>query len=228
MSLRPRLKMVADMVRRGSLIADIGTDHGYLPAWLVKSGKCPGGIAADLRKSPLENARETLRIYDVESKVKLRLSDGLDSVLADECDDIVFAGMGGTLIVELLERTPWVKNNKKRLILQPMTHSEDVRKFLCENGFSILFENACKDDGRDYIAICAEYTGDVISKDGLYYYIGNHPFENNEASLNYSKKQMFRVKKRAESLQNANIQSDELTYLSKILDKFKEVQPWQE
>ena len=75
MSLRPRLKMVADMVRSGSRIADIGTDHGYLPAWLVKSGKCTGGIAADLRKSPLENAAETLRIYDVEDKISLRLSE---------------------------------------------------------------------------------------------------------------------------------------------------------
>lgn len=228
MSLRPRLKMVADMVRRGSLIADIGTDHGYLPAWLVKSGKCPGGIAADLRKSPLENAKETLRIYDVEDKVMVRLSDGLDSVLSDECDDIVFAGMGGTLIVELLQRTPWVKDKAKRLILQPMTHSEDVREFLSENGFTILEENACHDDGRDYIAICAEYSGEKAVKDGLYYYIGIHPIENNLPSLNYAKKQIYRVRKRAESLEKAGIESQELDYLSEILDKFKEVQPWQE
>ena len=82
MSLRPRLKMAADMVRCGSSLADIGTDHGYLPAWLVKSGKCKSAVAADLRKSPLENAAETIRIYGVEDKVSLRLSDGLDCILA--------------------------------------------------------------------------------------------------------------------------------------------------
>lgn len=228
MSLRPRLKMVADMVRCGSLIADIGTDHGYLPAWLTKSGKCPGGIAADLRKSPLENAKETLHIYGVEDKVKLRLSDGLDSVLPHECDDIVFAGMGGTLIVELLSRTPWVKDKNKRIIAQPMTHSEDVREFFITNGFLIIEEDACYDDGRDYIAICAEYTGDIIQKDGLYYYIGCHPVEGNASSLNYAKKQIFRVRKRAESLKEAGINSPEAEKLFSILQKFKEVQPWQE
>ncbi len=228
MSLRPRLKMVADMVRPGSLIADIGTDHGYLPAWLVKSGKCPGGIAADLRKSPLENARETLNIYGVEDKIQLRLSDGLDSVLPEECDDIVFAGMGGTLIVELLERTPWVKDSGKRIIVQPMTHSENVREFFCKNGFTVLCENACHDDGRDYICICAEFSGKNTKADGLYYYIGCHPLEDNISSLSYAKKQIFRVRKRADSLKKAGISSQELIELEKILTDFEEVQPWQE
>lgn len=151
MSLRPRLKMAADMVRCGSSLADIGTDHGYLPAWLVKSGKCKSAVAADLRKSPLENAAETIRIYGVEDKVSLRLSDGLDCILPEEADDIVFAGMGGTLIAQLMERTEWLKDKSKRVIVQPMTHSENVREYLIKNGFEILFENACRDDGRDYI-----------------------------------------------------------------------------
>ncbi len=227
MSLRPRLNMVANMVRHGSAIADIGTDHGYLPAFLVKSGKCPQGIAADLRKSPLENAKETLRIYGVEDKVKVRLSDGLDLILPQECDDIVFAGMGGTLIVELLQRTPWVKDTTKRIIVQPMTHSEDVRKYFCENGFKILEENACFDDGRDYIAFCAEYTGVNGNQNELYYYIGTHPIQNNSSSLNYCKKQLFRVEKRYTSLLNANIFSQERDTLEKVLSLFKEAPLWQ-
>ncbi len=228
MSLRPRLNMVANMVRQESAVADIGTDHGYLPAFLVKSGKCPEGIAADLRKSPLENAKETLRIYGVEDKVKVRLSDGLDLILPDECDDIVFAGMGGTLIVELLQRTPWVKDKAKRIIVQPMTHSEDVREYFCTNGFKILEENACFDDGRDYIAFCAEYTGQNESKNELFYYIGNHPIQNNNSSLNYAKKQIFRVKKRYTSLVNAQIFSQERDVLKTVLSQFEEVNLWQE
>ncbi len=227
MSLSKRLKMVADMVRCGSKVADIGTDHGYLPAHLTRSGKCPEGIAADLRKGPLENARETLHIYNVEDKVQLRLSDGLDSVLPHECDDIVFAGMGGTLIAELLNRTEWVKDKEKRIIAQPMTHSEDIRKFFVLNGFKIIEENACYDD-RNYIAICAEYTGEKEEKDDLYYYIGSHPITDNEASFNYAKKQILRVRKRAEALEKANIQSDEKDMLFKILKQVEEAQLWQE
>ena len=106
MSLSIRLKMAADMVRRGSKVADIGTDHGYLPAYLVKSGRCPSAVASDLRKSPLENAAETIRIYGVETQVSVRLSDGLDSILPDEADDIILAGMGGTLIAQRPFRSP--------------------------------------------------------------------------------------------------------------------------
>ncbi len=226
MSLRPRLKMVADMVRCGSRIADIGTDHGYLPAWLVKSGKCTGGVAADLRKSPLENAAETLRIYDVEDKISLRLSDGLDSVLCSEYDDVVFAGMGGTLIAEILERAVGLKDKSKRIIAQPNSHSEDVRKYLCENGFEIIEENACVDDRRDYIAFCAQYTGKVNDKTPLYYYLGTHPIEGNDASFRFAQKQLKHIKTRCEALEQNNIFTDEYYYLKEILKEFAEVQPW--
>ena len=227
MNLSKRLKMVADMVRCGSKVADIGTDHGYLPAHLIRSGKCPCGIAADLRTGPLENAKETLRIYGVEDKVQLRLSDGLDSVFSHECDDIVFAGMGGTLIAELIGRTEWLKDQTKRIIVQPMTHSEDIRRFFVTNGFKIIREEACQDD-RNYIAICAEYSGEIDVKDDLYYYIGCHPLKGNEASLNYAKKQISRLKKRAEALEKANIQSSEKTQLFEILKQVEEAQLWQE
>ena len=215
------------MVRCGSKVADIGTDHGYLPAHLTRSGKCPSGIAADLRKGPLENARETIGIYGVEDKVQLRLSDGLDSVLPHECDDIVFAGMGGTLIAELLDRTPWIKDKSKRIIVQPMTHSEDIRIFFVNNGFTIIREDACRDD-RNYVAICAEYSGEILKKDELYFHIGCHPIDGNEASLNYAKKQILRLRKRAEALEKANIQSQEKETLFKILKQIEEIGLWQE
>lgn len=228
MSLRPRLKMVADMVRCGSRIADIGTDHGYLPAWLVRSGKCIGGVAADLRKSPLENAAETLRIYGVEDKVTLRLSDGLNSVLCDEYDDVVLAGMGGTLIAEILEREEKLKDKSKRIIVQPNSHSENVRKFFCENGFTILAENACVDDRRDYLAFCAEYTGEENDKNELYYYLGSHPIDGNEASLRIAKKKIKLVKTRFEALENNGLIYEEYYRLKGVLEEFKEADLWQE
>ena len=118
------------MVRKGVVAADIGTDHAYLPSYLVLNGICPRAIACDLRRGPLENAAETLERMGAADRITLRLSDGLDELSAGEADDIIMAGMGGTLISRLLERTDWIKNKNIRLILQPMSHAEDVRLFL--------------------------------------------------------------------------------------------------
>lgn len=112
--LSPRLKTAADMVRKGVVAADIGTDHAYLPSYLVLSGICPRALACDLRKGPLENAAETLEHWNIADKISLRLSDGLDELSAGEADDIIMAGMGGILIAKLLERTEWVKNKKHK------------------------------------------------------------------------------------------------------------------
>ena len=221
MKLRPRLEMAADMVRPGSRFADIGTDHAYLPARLILSGTCPGGIASDLRKSPLENAAQTLRLYHIEGKVELRLSDGLDCISGDECDDIIFAGMGGTLIAEILRRTGWIKDKSKRFIFQPMSHSEDVRKYLCESGFKIIKENACVDDGRDYICFCAEYTGADERKSNLCYFTGAHPLPGNDASQRYFSRQIQWIKTRCTSLDKAGIHSEEYKYLKSVLDEYE-------
>ena len=137
LKLKPRLQMAADMVRTGSRLADIGTDHAYLPAALILGGRISSAIAADLRKGPLENAEATVRTYGIADRVQLRLSDGLKFVLPDEVDDIVIAGMGGILISEILSACPWIKDSSKRLVLQPQSHSEDVRKYLWDNGFEI-------------------------------------------------------------------------------------------
>ena len=92
--LSPRLKTAADMVRKGVVAADIGTDHAYLPSYLVLNGICPRALACDLRKGPLENAAETLERWNISDKITLRLSDGLDELSAGEADDIIMAGIG--------------------------------------------------------------------------------------------------------------------------------------
>ncbi|MBR0394184.1 MAG: SAM-dependent methyltransferase, partial [Alistipes sp.] len=108
--LDSRLSAVAELVREGKTVADIGTDHAYLLAYLLQQGKIKNGIAADLRKGPLENARKTLIESGELDKVRLVLSNGLDELSEGDCEDIVIAGMGGILIKEILERTPWVYN----------------------------------------------------------------------------------------------------------------------
>ncbi|MBQ7548250.1 MAG: SAM-dependent methyltransferase, partial [Clostridia bacterium] len=141
--LKPRLRMAAELVRDGVRIADIGTDHAYLPAALILEGRITGAVAADLRKGPLENAAQTVRANGLTDRISLRLSDGLANVSAGEADDIVIAGMGGILIAEILGACPFLKDGSKRYILQPQSHSEELRAFLWSSGFRIFGESAC-------------------------------------------------------------------------------------
>lgn len=221
LKLKPRLKMAADMVRTGSRIADIGTDHAYLPAALILEGKIPSALAADLRKGPLENAEATVRAYGIADKVQLRLSDGLKFVMPDEADDIVIAGMGGILIAEILSACPWIKDSSKRLILQPQSHSEDVRKYLWENGFEIIEESACFEDGKVYICMCAEYTGKTEAHSEAEILLGKFKDRNDECAKAFKEKKLKRVRVRLEALLKTQPDCAEAETLKKILDEVK-------
>lgn len=163
------------MVRRGNTVADIGTDHAYLPAYLVLNGIVPKALACDVRKGPLENAQKTVEHYGIDDKITLRLSDGFDGIEPFEAQDFVMCGMGGTLMEQLVSRAYWLKDKSKRIIVQPQSHAEDIRRFFVENGFEILFEDACIDGGKLYCAMVAEYTGKIIEKPISYIYTGELP-----------------------------------------------------
>lgn len=159
--LDPRLNLCAEMVRAGCKLADIGTDHAYLPCALAQAGKISSALACDINKKPLESGVETINRCDVGDIVKARLSNGLEQVSPDECDDIVIAGMGGELICSIIEKAPWLKSEEKHLILQPMTRSETLRSYLYQNGFEIKLEQAVESDRRLYTVMLAVYSGSV-------------------------------------------------------------------
>ena len=112
-----RLSLCADYVREGSRLADIGTDHGYLPIALCQSGKIPSALACDINPLPLRSAEENIARFGLSKKIQTRLSDGLKEVSPDEADDVVIAGMGGELIRDILTAAPWVKDGEKHLVL---------------------------------------------------------------------------------------------------------------
>lgn len=171
-NLDKRLSAVAALVRPGSRLADIGTDHAYLPVHLVETGVCPGAIASDIGAGPLDAARRTVTENELLSEIALRLGNGLVTVSAEEIDDIAIAGMGGETIVMILEAAQWVKDTRIRLILQPMTRAEDLRRWLLANGFSIIEEHLIVDGRHLYPVLAAEYTAAEPCVDELLIYGG--------------------------------------------------------
>ena len=140
-----RLLCCASMVQPGSRVADIGTDHGYLGIYLLQTGAARHVIACDLRKDPLENARRNAKLFGVDGKMELRLSDGLEKILPDEVDTVVMAGMGGDLIQKILSQCPWRKREGLQFILQPQSAGNVLRRWLCEDGFEIQREEPVQD-----------------------------------------------------------------------------------
>lgn len=199
LKLTNRLQAAADFVRSGCKTADVGTDHGYLPAFLVLNGITKSAIAADIGIGPLDNARKTVEKYSLEDNIQLILSDGLEKIPQDT-EEIIIAGMGGTLIAEILSKAGWIKQSNIHLILQPMTHSQDVREYLSENGFYIDDEKTCEDSGKVYIVISAFYSGKNEEKDGYYYHFGDKISAQNETDIAYIKRQYSYVKSRYQGL----------------------------
>ena len=148
MELSPRLQAVADQVPEGAVFADIGTDHAYLPVWLLLHGRIDHAIAADLREGPLARARETAAQYGVTDRVSFRLCDGLTGIRAGETDMIAIAGMGGETIASILAAAPWTRECK--LLLQPMTSFPDLRFWLQQNGYMIENEKVVREGERLY------------------------------------------------------------------------------
>lgn len=152
LELSPRLQLLADWVPPGAKLADVGTDHAYLPVWLALHGRVASAIASDLRKGPLERARQTGENYGA-AGVDYRLCDGLAAITAEECDTVVIAGMGGENIASILAAAPWTADGRHTLLLQPQTRAETLRGFLADNGYAIVREALVYDRGTIYPAM---------------------------------------------------------------------------
>lgn len=199
--LDKRLQMCADMVSGSGIICDVGTDHAYLAAELILSGKCRKVIASDVKKGPLEAARNTIEKYGVADKVELILSDGLENIPMDGVTDVVIAGMGSETIIDILEKCDRLHDDIN-LILQPMTKSEILRKWLYENGFEIYSERLVDDGNRIYVVISAKWTA-VLKKLTESEAIRGFFNDNEELAVNYRETESRRLKKISDSLEKA-------------------------
>ena len=160
MELSPRLRSVAELVPHGAHFADVGTDHAYLPVWLILHGVIDKAIASDLRPGPLERARETAEKYFVADRIDFRLCDGLTGLRSEEANAIAIAGMGGETIANILAGAPWTKEKEITLILQPMSSQPDLRLWLSGNGYAIEKECIAR-EGKTLYTIMLVKAGEM-------------------------------------------------------------------
>ena len=162
MNLDKRLSAAAEMVPHGARLADIGSDHAYLPIALCLDGKIEYALASDINEGPVASAISNVRANGLLDKISVVRADGLDLARAFDPDCISILGMGGELIVSILDAAAWIRDERITLVLQPMTHAEIVAKYLADNGFYIKDEKIVKDgerSGKLYRIMCAGYDG---------------------------------------------------------------------
>ena len=145
-----RLRTAAGLIGEGERLADVGTDHGYVPIYLVERKRIPSAIAMDIRTGPLERAREHIRMYGMEDYIQTRLSDGVAALKPGEADTILIAGMGGGLVIHILESGRVICEQAHGLVLQPQSELPKVRRFLMENGYVTEREEMVMEDGKYY------------------------------------------------------------------------------
>ena len=159
-TLDKRLLSCADFVRAGAVFADIGTDHGYLPIFLLKTGRIERAYLSDVNSGPLSSAERNAAAEELTDRCEFILTDGAAALSGKGITDYAICGMGGELIARIIEDAPHLKDGSVRLVLQPMTKQEHLRRCLALTGFTILHERFSFDAGKYYVTMVAEYCGE--------------------------------------------------------------------
>ena len=159
-TLDKRLLSCADFVRAGAVFADIGTDHGYLPLFLLREGRIKRAYLSDVNKGPLSSAERNAAAEGLSDTCEFILTDGAAALKDKGITDYAICGMGGELISRIIEDAPHLFTKGIRLILQPMTKQECVRRLLASRGFTLVDERFSYDSGKYYATVVAEYTSE--------------------------------------------------------------------
>ena len=231
-SISDRLSLAVSLIEKGRKVADIGTDHGYLPIHLIREGIVSEVIAADMRNKPLEKAKRNAESYMVADKISFRLSDGLSSFIKGEVNAYVICGMGGTVIMKILQKALAEDklNVGDQLVLSPQADREMFRKFLYENGFLIKEEKMIRENNWFYVVFSCIYDGHPREEGKLFYRYGKQPIEEKQKALKefliHEKEILERVKSKLDGLgegvsleKKEEILSD-LSMNRKALEKF--------
>ncbi len=184
--LSNRLLAVASFVTAGNVLADVGTDHGYIPIYLLQEKRIPRAIAMDINEGPLKRAKDHIALYGLKDYIETRLSDGVAALTPGEADTVLVAGMGGGLVIHILEEGKNVCIQAKELVLQPQSELERVRAYLWSNGYVILEEDMVLEDEKFYPMMHVAYQNVIDTKKAenlLFCRYGKHLLEQKHAVL---------------------------------------------
>ena len=186
-AINARLLSAAELVRQNAIFADVGTDHAYLPLFLLSEGRIGFAYCSDINEGPLASARRNAVERGMESKMDFILTDGAAALSGRGITDYAICGMGGELICDIISKAGQLYDGEINLILQPMSRQAILRKFLASEGFGVISESYSYDAGKYYVCIQARYTGERREIDEIEAELGSPTasYKNSEARLGY-------------------------------------------
>ena len=176
MKMSNRLQAIANLIPKNSIVADIGTDHGYIPLFLIENAISKKVIASDISQGSLNKTISYIKELNLTNMIIPRLGDGLEIIKPYEVDTVIIAGMGGLLIKDILSKDMNLTNSITNFVLQPMVASKELREYLYNNNFRITDEDLVREDGKYYEIILAKRGMDLVEQD-IYYEIGKKLIE---------------------------------------------------
>lgn len=224
--LDPRLLTAAKMVRADSVVADIGTDHAYLPVYLIQNGIAKFAVASDINKGPLERARQSAEKYGVTEKMRFALADGLSGVQPerDGVTDIIICGMGGELIARIIGGSDYTRRDGINLILQPMSSAYELREYMAGAGYEILDERLSRAAGKIYTCILSRYDGKKREFSPVQLLLGEKNIEKREKLFDdYAMRHKVSLEKRTAGLRMGGLDSTFEEDLVREIDELLEV-----
>lgn len=220
--ITPRLKCIIDHTN-GAIIADIGTDHAYIPIHLIENGIAEKVIAADVCKGPVEIAKANIEKNGLSDKIEVRLGSGLSVLENNEADTIIIAGMGGQLISEIID-ADIEKAKRCSLVLQPMNAQYELRKYLIKNGFSIVCEDLAVEDFKVYNIMNIQSGMQAEFENDIEYHLPKYLKENKHYRKLYEKKhrEFSKVVKGLENSKDVDLEKlEQYRFWLKELEKYE-------
>lgn len=217
-----RLLAAAELLGYVNSVADIGTDHAFLPIHLVREGIAKKVIACDIAEGPLSVAEANIAKYSLSDKIELRLANGLLGLKSNEVEAVTILGMGGETIADILTDAPWVKNPNITLILQPMSCDDRLRDYLLREGFEILTEVGVESQSRYYTVMKVHYSGNLSEVGSEYKYIGKLLENPNAAAITFVKNRLKSMKNCMKDIEKVERKKDlynELKIAVEIIEK---------
>lgn len=213
-----RLLVAAELLGHVNSVADIGTDHAFLPIHLIKAGIANRVIACDIAEGPLSVAKSNITKYGAGDKIELRLANGLLGLKPNEVDAITILGMGGETIADILTDSPWVKNPNITLILQPMSCDDRLRDYLYKEGFEIVTEVGVESQNRFYTVMKVSYSGVLADVGAEYKYIGKLLDNPNDAAITFVKNRINSMKNCIRDIEKVERKRDLYSELKNALE----------